>query len=115
MHQSGLVAIQAVLVFSFLSQISLKPTGVIAKTASRLSKLCFSAYLVSYIFDHNLYARFGMNEIQPVYRLEYFVVTVPLVIVLSLALSAVIQIVYRLLCHAAKSIRRSRKPVSEIG
>lgn len=114
-QQSGFAVIQAVLVFTLLSQFPFKPTGILEKLVPQLSNLCFSAYLVSSIFDLAVYTRLASVITQPVYRLEYFLVTVPLNIVLSLALSAVIQIVYRMLHQLAEQISKRRKAVSEFG
>ena len=113
-YSSGFVVIQAVLVFSFLSQIPLKLTGMPAKVVTSLSNLCFSAYLVSYIFDDLVYGWLGLGENNSVYRLEYFVVTVPLIIVCSLALSGVIQVISKALCQVSCRVFGNQKTTSEV-
>lgn len=109
LYQSGFIMVQAILVFTLLSQVSLKPDGKAAKLVSYLSGLCFSAYLVSYIFDQIVYGRLGLGEATADYKIAYFIVAVPLVILLSLMLSAVIQNVCVLLYWIAHKIQKVKK------
>jgi len=97
-NESFFTVLQATFVFSFITKISYKHLSVrMSKCLSYISKLCFSAYLVSFIFDNHFYNAFGWFERRSVYGLELFFAIVPLVFVCSLVLSAVINAIIRAL------------------
>ena len=96
----------AVLLFSFLQQIPLRPGTRFARMLATLSDLTFSAYLVSAIVDRLLYTALGLFQDSMVYRVEYLVVAVPLVFVCSLLLAAPVSFLYGIIqrsfaaCHS---------------
>lgn len=97
-HASALVAAQSVLVFQWLVSADY---GRLSESAQKrlavLSDLCLGAYLVSWIFDRVVY--YVLNRMVPAItdRLPFYFAAVPVVYVCSLALSAVINILYRVL------------------
>lgn len=80
-------------------------TGWCPKVLASLSELCFSAYLVSAVFDDLVYNVWGLVRDPRVYRLEYIVLTVPLVFVCSLLLAGVIRILYKGIQRAVTALR----------
>ena len=107
-YESLFTVLQTTLVFSFITKISYKQLSArMSKCLSYISKLCFSAYLVSFIFDDYFYNAFGWFERGLVYRLELYFVMVPLVFVCSLALSAVINTIIRALSCCFAKLRTS--------
>jgi len=103
--------IQAVLVFSFLLQTPCKQSGFGVKTLAYLSDLCFAAYLVSAIFDDMIYSyyfKWGYLGEPGSYRLELFFITIPLVFICSLLLSAVIHGIYGILQRMAAHFQKSK-------
>ena len=85
---------------------------------SYLSGLTLSAFLVSYIFDNEFYVI--LKQLLPVFpeRLWGYFVIVPAVFICSLALAAVIDLIYRLLSRLYKKVKGavvSRKQAKQIG
>lgn len=108
-EESLLNVIQSVFVFNFLSQRRYDKMPLrAANLFARLSDLCLGAYLVSWIFDNVFYNL--LNQIQPVvaYTLEYYPVVVLSVFICSLALSAVLNLVYQLLAKLIRTVLPQR-------
>lgn len=92
---SFLNVLQTVLVFTLLSRLNYQCFGSKATAfLGKLSDWCLGAYLVSWIFEQIFYPI--LSDIQPNVQLRFFYmpVIVPIVFVCSLALSAVISLVY---------------------
>ena len=84
----------SVLIFTMFTKFDYSKFGVrTIRLISRLSELCFGAYLVSWIFDDWIYARF-QAVFGDAFHLEHYFLIVPIVFVCSLTLSAVINTVY---------------------
>ena len=97
-HASILTTIQSVLVFHLLASFHYNRCGrYVRKTLAFLSDLCLGAYLVSWIFDQQVYGSLADLVPQTEARLRYFLPVVLTVYLRSLCLSAVIQVAYRLL------------------
>lgn len=95
-HGSLLTFIQTLLVFDFLVRLDFPPLCPgIKKCLATASDLCFGAYLVSWIFDMLLYKALTDHVTDVPRLLEYYFLIVPVVYILSLSLSGVLQIVYR--------------------
>lgn len=90
--------IMAVLVFTFVINIDFnKCHNVIRKVISKISDCCLGAYLVSYIFDDYFYRILNNNMTEVGDKFKYFLVVVPVVFVCSIALSAVLNILYNII------------------
>ncbi len=101
---SLLIVVQSVLVFHFLAQLNYDrfPPKLTA-LMGYLSNACFGAYLVSWIFEQIFYR--VTYRVQPmVCRMKYYFILVPAVYICSLALSAVLNLVYQLLQKAVSAI-----------
>lgn len=97
-HSSLFVVIQTVLFFGMILNLNLsKLPSWLCKALSRLSGLCFGAYLVSYIFDDIFYTRLNAAIDYVPYRFPWFFVSVPLIFISSLALSFLVNQCYVLL------------------
>lgn len=97
-HGSLFVVIQTVLFFGLILNLNLsKLPSWLCKVLSRLSGLCFGAYLVSYIFDDIFYTRLNAAIDYVPYRFPWFFVSVPLIFISSLALSFLVNQCYMLL------------------
>ncbi len=96
-HGSALVAVQAVLVFSWFVQADYSRLGILGTVIlSKVSDLSLGAFLVSWIFDDWIYSRLNAAVSQPLDRIFWFPVTVPAVLICATALSWVLDQVYRL-------------------
>lgn len=87
-YQSLFNVVLTILVFAFIinTNFDKMPSGL-AKFFQKISGLCLGGYLVSWIFDKALYPTL-LEKVPDVHeRLEYYVVIVPMVIVLSLLAS----------------------------
>lgn len=90
--------IMTVLVFVFLLNFKFeKAPGFVKKGLNIISDGCLGAYLLSYIFDQHFYP--VLNEKVPVVtdRIEYFIPVVLAVAVCSLALSLLVDLLYKLI------------------
>ncbi len=102
--------VQAVLVFHLLLQLNLRDIWPVwKKILSCLSDLCFSAYLVSSVYDEYFYYMFGMNYGLWRPTLQYFVIVVPIVAFCSLATAFVLVSLYKLLERAFRKCSLARK------
>lgn len=97
-HGSLFVVVQTVLFFVMIQNLDLSrlPAGV-CRCLSRISGLCFGAYLVSFIFDDYFYTRLNAAISYVPFRFPYFFVGVPLICVCSLLLSFGVNLCYTLL------------------
>lgn len=87
-YQSLFNVVLTILVFAFIinTNFDKMPSGL-AKFFQKISGLCLGGYLVSWIFDKALYPTL-LEKVPDVHeRLEYYVVIVPMVFVLSLLAS----------------------------
>lgn len=87
-YQSLFNVVLTILVFAFIinTNFDKMPSGL-AKFFQKISGLCLAGYLVSWIFDKALYPTL-LEKVPDVHeRLEYYVVIVPMVFVLSLLAS----------------------------
>jgi len=64
-----------------------------ARFIEKLSGLCLGAYLISWIFDSLLYPKLLEKVPYVIYRLEYYIIIVPLSFVLSLAASYLLNLI----------------------
>ena len=77
-----------VLVFAFFINLNYERSPAkLNLFIQRLSELCLGAYLLSWIFDNKLYQILLERVPFVIYRLEYYIIIVPLVFVLSLLAS----------------------------
>ncbi len=82
--------------FAFFSSINTERlSNPIKRILKVISDLCLGAYLVSYIFDNLLYAELNRAVPEMLDRLYYYPLIVPAVFILSLALSGVLELIYR--------------------
>jgi surface polysaccharide O-acyltransferase-like enzyme len=99
------VTLMAILAFAFLSNIkSTKYPKFIKVSLKYLSDISFGAYLLSYIADSYIYSKFNLDVPQPLQRIWWFVPVVLIIASLSLAGSAVINLVWTLLEKLTKFI-----------
>lgn len=95
---SPLLVLQSVLFFQLLAQGKYRPLqGKAAGFVAYLSDLCLGGYLVSWIFDELFYPVLLSRQPNAAYQIPYFPVIVLAVFCCSLALSAVLNLVYDLL------------------
>lgn len=110
-HESLPVVILTVLVFSLLLRIpNEKISSGTGNFLSRISGLCFSAYLVSSIFDSIFYPLFKSHWRQDVYQIGGYPILVPLVFVCSLMLASVVTAIHRLVIRVLTMIFSSLSP-----
>ncbi|MBQ3517806.1 MAG: acyltransferase family protein [Clostridia bacterium] len=110
--------ILTLLVFLFFLNLRYdKMPAVIGNGFAKISGLCMNAYLLSWIFDKLFYPllKDHVGEIED--RFVYFFAVVPIVIVLSLLLSYVLQVLQTLLTDFAVKIigfikKKSKKPLA---
>ncbi len=106
--------VTSTLAFVFLSQrdISKFPLGV-RRVLAYISDITLGAYLVSYIFDNLVYTKLLNLYVKDVLdRVYYFIPTVLLIGVLSLALSAVLSLIWQGISVGTSAVFR-RKSKSE--
>lgn len=103
---SIVVAVQAVLTFSLISSLDLGKIPVMGKKLlAQVSNLCLGIYLVSQIFDDALYEQLNLAVEGVGVRLLYFPIMVCAVFLCSLVLSAVMELIYVLLCRGCSWIK----------
>lgn len=105
--------VTATLAFIFLSQrdTSKFPNGL-RKVLAYLSDITLGAYLVSYIFDNLVYTKLLNLYVKDVLdRVYYFIPTVLLIGILSLALSAILSLIWQGISMGASAMF-VRKPES---
>ncbi len=94
-HGSILTVIQTVLVFNLLANLKYGKIGEKnGKFLAYISKLTLGAYLCSWIFDVIFYKILNNNVPDMHQRLNYFIIIVPAVYICSLALSALLNLIY---------------------
>ena len=94
-YYSVFLLAQAVLVFIFLANRDYSRLGDGArKFIGQISKWSLGAYLVSWVFDHQFYPVLIANLAQMKYRMLCFPLVVGGVVVCSLAVSAVLNLIY---------------------
>lgn len=96
-YGSILTTLQAVLVFSFMSQWDCSKVG--AKTGKLLSKVsswCLGAYLVSWIFDSIFYKWLNTHQTDMLDKVKFFIPITIAVYVCSLLSSAMLNGIYNL-------------------
>lgn len=93
-YQSLFNVVQTVLVFTFFVNINFdKMPDRLAKIIQKISGLCLGGYLVSWIFDKELYPILVKRVPSATDRLEYYIVIVPIIFVLSLLSSYFLSII----------------------
>lgn len=97
----------SVLLFTILSRIK----GTKIPTAGRfvlwkVSDLVLSMYLVSYIFDQHFYKKLNSAIPEMQDRLKYYFVMVPVVFICSMLLSAILQLIQKLIFMAVPKLRQ---------
>ncbi len=94
-YGSLLVTVQTVLVFSLFSELKYERVPQIIKNIiAKISELSLGAYLTSWIFDQIVYTKLNDSIFYINYKLKWFFVTVPIVLIGSLMLSFVINYIY---------------------
>lgn len=87
-YQSLFNVILTLLVFALIINTDFEKMPVfLSKFIQKISGLCLGGYLVSWIFDQELYPRLLAKVPSMPHRLEYFIIIVPIVFVLSLLAS----------------------------
>lgn len=94
-YGSFLILVQTVLVFSFIDNLQTHhfPKWTI-KILPQISRLCFGAYLLSWIFDVTIYKYLTAYVAPMPLRVNFMPLTVTLVFVCSLGLSWIIHLIY---------------------
>lgn len=84
-YQSLFNVVLTLLVFTLIINTNFDkvPSGL-AKFIQKISGLCLGGYLVSWIFDNELYPRLLEKVPEVTDRLEYYIIIVPMVVILSL-------------------------------
>lgn len=96
-HKSLLVLIQTVAFFGLIQSIDFsKITGKAARFINSIAELTFSAYLVSWIFDNYIYQLLNNAISDMPLRANYFMIVVPLIIILSLLTAWGVNWIYKL-------------------
>ncbi len=88
----------------------------LARFIQKLSGLSLGAYLLSWIFDKALYPLLLERVPEVIYRLEFYVVMVPIIFVLSLSASYLISIIQLVIEKSFSffcSLRKKRKAVEK--
>lgn len=95
-HESLFVVIQAVLVFGFFLQLDVSRIGTRGqKLLALVSDLCFSAYLVSSVFDKLIYRLAGFRGGNIGYKSSLYFLLVPLVLLCSLISAFILVYIYK--------------------
>lgn len=93
----------SVLVFIFLLNIDTARFPVfLKKLLYRISTLSFGAYLVSYIFDKIFYDILNANIKTVTDKIPYFFVIVPIILIYSLALSYLLDLIWKCIQRICK-------------
>ncbi len=107
---SLLSVVEGVLIFSLFQKIDLSKIGRKMQICfSKLSEYCFSAFLVSWIFEVHFYSKFkaaGWDAMNATWRLLYLV---PLVYISSMILAAILTEAYRITAGQIQKLRTQRK------
>ena len=97
--------VDSTLVFLLINSINYeKVPAVISRVLGRISGLTFSAFILSKGVDVILYSELNKSVPQVLMRLNYFPVMVGSVITISLLLSAIVQMIYRLITATYRSL-----------
>ncbi len=97
-YQSLFNVVLTLLVFTFVININYdKLPNRFAWLLQKISGLCLGGYLVSWIFDQELYPRLLTKTPSVVHRLKYYIIIVPTIFILSLFASYLLSIIQRLL------------------
>ena len=97
-YESLFVVIQAVLVFGFFLQLDMSRIGTRGQNFLALvSDLCFSAYLVSSVFDKLFYRLVGFRGGNMTYTPNLYFLMVPLVLLCSLISAFILVSIYKLI------------------
>lgn len=114
-YQSLFNVVLTVLVFSFIMNFDYERfPRWLARFIQKLSGLSLGAYLLSWIFDKALYPLLLERVPEVIYRLEFYVVMVPIIFVLSLSASYLISIIQLVIEKSFSffcSLRKKRKAV----
>lgn len=87
-YQSLFNVILTLIVFTLIINTNFdKLPNALAKFMQKISGLCLGGYLVSWIFDNELYPRLLERVPEVTNRLEYYIIIVPIIFVLSLLVS----------------------------
>lgn len=96
-------------VFAYFHQLSTERFPEWSKRLlAKLSDLCLGAYLTSWIFDSIMYPRLNAAVGSMPLRLNYFLLIVPIDIVLSFMMSYVLHLLYQALLYGVKMLRLPR-------
>lgn len=97
-YQSLWNVVLTVLVFAFIININYdKMPRILSKIIQKISGLSLGAYLVSWTFDSRFYPVLAEKIPYATHRLEYYFIVVPVIFVLSLAVSYLISLVQTLI------------------
>ena len=111
---SLLVLICAVLFFNFFINLDYSKVPIwVSNLLSKMSNLVFGAYLISFIFDDFIIGKIVSMEPDMPHRLEYMIVEVPLVLILSYFASFFINLIYTgmvKLCNRIKPKKIKQQP-----
>lgn len=97
-YSSLLIVIQASLFFAFFTNLNYSKLSIkMSKMLTKISELCFGAYLLSWLFDKIFYKLLNNAVSDMALRLNYFPLIVPTIFICSLCLSFVINIIHGLI------------------
>lgn len=107
-YQSLFNVILTILVFAFIININYeKLPDRLVRIIQKISGLSLGGYLVSWVFDKALYPILAAKVPDVTHRLEYYIIIVPLVFVLSLAASYLLsklQVLLEIICVKLKGL-----------
>lgn len=99
-----------VLIFVFLANLNTADMPQLMKRLlKKMSELCLGAYLISYIFDHQIYRFLELSLPAIPMRFAYFVPVVLIVYICSLCASYVIHLIYEGIRKIEDTIIQKRK------
>lgn len=105
------LAIQSVLYFDLLARLDYSRFGPkLRRALATVSDLTLGAYLVSSIFDETFYGILNRAIEDVPSRFPWYFVIVPVILVCSLVLSALLEGIYRLLCRLLRAVIRKKIP-----
>lgn len=103
-------AMMSAALFVLLRKLDLRNIPQMAKVIlAKVSEWSFGAYLLTWIFDNVFYDKLVDLIPTAIDRLKYYVIIVPMVLVCSLLVSAVVNVVYKYLFALLKAIYKEIK------
>ena len=112
-YGNGFVVLLSVFIFLLLYDINLK-NSFLKNLFETISGLSLGIYLLSYIFDYIVYYQ-HLNIRIPIIadRFKYYFAVVPLIFFSSLAISAIVELVYILYTKLKNKVKKSIKKTKE--